>query len=281
MKLFVFDVDGTISDNLALKLDKDLIKELNIRLKNGDCVAIASGRPYIGIIQYLNQLGEGTKFCICANGASITDINGNILMKNTIKLKDFYEFCDTHKEILESKDGNIYTYLNDAVGYFKYDEFIKGETAFNNNFPALDLRNANLSPDTDILKFMVASLPEHSIEIENSIEKSWRDRFSVLRTSSVFIEFINKKTDKASGVEFLMNYCRLNIAFSTSEMQQKIGIKNLFATQSYQKFLQNLNIANNKNFITIHNINNDKNNLKIQMTNHGRLFLNQFLNIFV
>ncbi len=78
-----------------------------------------------------------------------------------------------------------------------------------------------------------------------------------------------------------MNYCRLNIAFSTSEMQQKIGIKNLFATQSYQKFLQNLNIANNKNFITIHNINNDKNNLKIQMTNHGRLFLNQFLNIFV
>lgn len=209
MKLFVFDVDGTISDNLALKLDKDLIKELNIRLKNGDCVAIASGRPYIGIIQYLNQLGEGTKFCICANGASITDINGNILMKNTIKLKDFYEFCDTHKEILESKDGNIYTYLNDAVGYFKYDEFIKGETAFNNNFPALDLRNANLSPDTDILKFMVASLPEHSIEIENSIEKSWRDRFSVLRTSSVFIEFINKKTDKASGVEFLMNY--LNI----------------------------------------------------------------------
>lgn len=82
-------------------------------------------------------------------------------------------------------------------------------------------------------------------------------------------------------LEFLMNYCRLNIAFSTSEMQQKIGIKNLFATQSYQKFLQNLNIANNKNFITINNINNDKNNLKIQMTNHGRLFLNQFLNIFV
>lgn len=82
-------------------------------------------------------------------------------------------------------------------------------------------------------------------------------------------------------LEFLMNYCRLNIAFSTSEMQQKIGIKNLFATQSYQKFLQNLNIANNKNFITIHNINNDKNNLKIQMTNHGRLFLNQFLHIFV
>lgn len=82
-------------------------------------------------------------------------------------------------------------------------------------------------------------------------------------------------------LEFLMNYCRLNITFSTFELSQKIGIKNLFETQSYAKFLQNLNIAKSKNFITINKINNDKNNLKIQMTNHGRLFLNQFLNIFV
>lgn len=82
-------------------------------------------------------------------------------------------------------------------------------------------------------------------------------------------------------LEFLMNYCRLNIAFSTSELSQKICIKNLFETQNYAKFLQNLNLAKSKNFITIKQINNDENNLKIQMTNHGRLFLNQFLNIFV
>ena len=89
MRLYVFDVDGTLVGR-DLELKEDVINLLNKVLDNGDVIAIASGRPYIGILQYFNLLHDGKKYCICANGAEVRDINGKVLFQDTLKLKDYY-----------------------------------------------------------------------------------------------------------------------------------------------------------------------------------------------
>ena len=59
MKLFVFDVDGTlINDD---EPTPELIAAVNERLQKGDAIAIASGRPYTGIKPYLNYFQDGKK----------------------------------------------------------------------------------------------------------------------------------------------------------------------------------------------------------------------------
>jgi len=65
----VFDVDATLIDeNFILK--DSTIEAINERLKMGDVVAIASGRPFLGITQYLDRFCEGKKYVIASNGAA-------------------------------------------------------------------------------------------------------------------------------------------------------------------------------------------------------------------
>ena len=92
MRLFVFDIDGTLINNHKIELKENLKNRLNEILKRGDVIAIASGRPYAGIIQIINQLDEGKKFLLCANGNLITDVDGNELYKCGIKIEEYYKF---------------------------------------------------------------------------------------------------------------------------------------------------------------------------------------------
>ena len=82
MRLFVFDIDGTLINNHKIELKENLKNRLNEILKRGDVIAIASGRPYAGIIQIINQLDEGKKFLLCANGNLITDVDGKFRISN-------------------------------------------------------------------------------------------------------------------------------------------------------------------------------------------------------
>lgn len=208
MKLFVFDVDGTLVGRDQV-LKQETIDLLNKVLENGDAIAIASGRPYTGIKKYFNLLKEGHKFCICANGAEVRDINGNILFSETIKLGDYYNFINAHKNIFDHEHTNIYVYLSEGIGYLKLDKFIESESFYNGNYTKINLNEYNFPSDYPILKFMIATTKDFSLECETYITKEERENFKVLRTSEIFIEFINKNTDKSEGVEYLKNY--LNI----------------------------------------------------------------------
>lgn len=209
MRLFAFDVDGTLI-NGNIKLNELLKNRLNEILKNGDAIAIASGRPYKGIMQILNQLDSGLKFCLCANGNLVTDINGKELYITGLKMKDYYDFVDNHQDIFKNKTSNIYCYTTHRIAYLKSNAWIKFERKANDYFEGVDLRKNRLPDDYHILKFMIASLPKRSKNFdEKHILESEKEKYNILRTSPYFLEFINKNSDKADAVEFLRNY--LNI----------------------------------------------------------------------
>ncbi len=209
MKLFVFDVDGTLVGRDQI-LKEETIILLNRILRNGDAIAIASGRPFTGIKKYFNFLEDGHKFCICANGAEVRDIDGNVLFSETIELGDYYKFIDNHKNIFNHEHTNIYVYLSEGIGYLKLDKFIESESYYNGNYKMINLTGRDFDLNYPILKFMIATTKEFSLECEKYITKEEKTNFKVLRTSSIFIEFINKNTDKSEGVAFLKEYLSLN-----------------------------------------------------------------------
>ena len=207
MRLFVFDIDGTLINNHKIELKENLKNRLNEILKRGDVIAIASGRPYAGIIQIINQLDEGRKFLLCANGNLITDVDGNELYKCGIKIEEYYKFVDRHPKIFNNRASNIYCYTNSHIGYLKNNLWIKAEEKANGNFKGINLKKHPLPNDYLILKFMIASLPRRSKNYdEKEITEEERSKFNVLRTSDFFLEFINKNSDKANAAEFLKNY---------------------------------------------------------------------------
>lgn len=210
MKLFVFDVDGTLLNDFSDTLEQETIDALNDILAKGYAIAIASGRPYIGIKKFLSKINDGLKFCICANGTEVTDMDGNTLYINSIKAIDYYGFYNRHKELLNNPDTNIYCYSHRGIAFYKDGFWIDMESKCNDGLPKFDLKLHPFKDEHDILKIMVASNEIESKRIEDEdITQLEKDKYSIVRSAPYFIEFMKKGADKSRGVAFLKDYLKI------------------------------------------------------------------------
>jgi Cof subfamily protein (haloacid dehalogenase superfamily) len=199
MKLFAFDVDATLVDEDYV-LKESTIESINSRLRNGDIVAIASGRPFLGIVQYLNRFCEGKKFVIASNGAATYDMDGNVLDIEPVYYKDFVEFQKKYGYLIDKYDASIDCYTLKEVGYFRLTYNVELESTCNGNTP---LRDFNLNPmkdDEPLLKMMLAC---HAKDLERVDFDEVNHKFNHVDSSEFYHEFVNKKTDKSRGVEVL------------------------------------------------------------------------------
>ena len=106
MKLFVFDVDGTLV-GISQRLRKKTIEALNSILDNGDAIAIASGRNFSGIKKYLEKLHDGKKFLIVANGAALYDYEGNNIYSLCVDDKVLFDIRNSLSYLInETEKGN-------------------------------------------------------------------------------------------------------------------------------------------------------------------------------
>jgi len=198
MKLFVFDVDDTLVDRDKI-LRSSTIRSLNKCLTNGDAIAIASGRPFIGINQYLSQLVPGLKFAIGANGAAVYDQGGKLLDFHGIPFKDFREFYASHQGIRRF-GGEIYAYALNEVAYFIFGKAIVLEDQLN-HVATRDLMVNPLRDEDMLLKFMTVLAPENSNRLH--VSQHEKKKYHVMRSDPSFLEFTSPDVDKATGVEYL------------------------------------------------------------------------------
>lgn len=201
MKLFVFDVDGTLVYSFG-RLRKRTIKNLNDILDRGDAIAIASGRPFVGIKKFLDKLHDGKKYAIAANGAGTYDCEGNILECVSLTYKDFVDFNNKYENEVKKYKGSIYCYTSDKVGYFFKTTNTVMESICNNHIELQDFNKEPLKDNDVILKIMV-NLSRKDFAIIGF--KDEQIKYHFVDSSSIYHEFVNKDTDKVRGVTALAN----------------------------------------------------------------------------
>ncbi len=202
MKLFVFDVDGTLV-GISQRLRKKTIEALNSILDNGDAIAIASGRNFSGIKKYLEKLHDGKKFLIVANGAALYDYEGNNIYSLCVDDKVLFDIRNSLSYLINEKKASIYCYVENDLGYFEYTRWIINEKVANR----ISTRNLNKNPLTindKIFKIMIAGGKEVSAQI--NLEEDIINNNHVVRSNAFFIEIVNKNADKSYGVSKLMEY---------------------------------------------------------------------------
>lgn len=204
MKLFVFDVDGTLV-GLDYKLKKRTINALNLILENGDAIAIASGRPFLGIKQYLDKLVDGKKFAIAANGAATYDEEKNIIDFCGLHFKDLEDFYQKYKWLIKERNASIYGYSHEKVIYHELSKMAISEGTCNRT-KIQKIRNNKFKDDDPLLKFMIVIDSKDISDIDFKEEKKL---YNVVDSSPIYHEFVNKDTDKSRGVEAVRKYLKL------------------------------------------------------------------------
>ncbi len=207
MRLFAFDVDGTILPSGKDEISEPVIQEINKLLKRGDAVVIASGRPYTGIKPFLDVLGPGKKYAIGANGAGIYDNEGNVIHVFGMTMKDYYEFHERHKDWIKGENV-MYPYLDDGIASFGSNWAVDWEIKFN-LMRFVDLSKDRLHDDKPILKIMLATDDQNQIDLFKIDAKD--KEFNILRSDPVYLEFVNKSADKGTSVGYLAR--ELGVAF--------------------------------------------------------------------
>lgn len=201
-KLIALDMDGTV-----LKEDKTIshenYKAIQEAKANGIKVVLATGRPVKGIENYLKELNLDEKgdYAVTFNGAMVQDTeSGDILANNIMSLDDLHYLNDLSNKlgvhIHALTPNNVITSNKDISDYTVLESYM--------NQIHLDYVDFNnLSEDTKIVKVMLIDHEEILEEAIKKLPKELYENYTVVRSAPYFLEILNKKANKGSGVELL------------------------------------------------------------------------------
>ena len=204
IKICAIDLDGTLFDERKYISDENK-KAIMKAEENGCKVVIATGRPINGVmpvIKHLNLL-KPDDYVICYNGAKVYSITtGNLIYASTLSGKDVKELY------YESKKLNVYFHAfrkneelvtDIANPYTAVEETINKLTATIIDFSKID-------DNEEFLKCMMVGADEDITTAMKNLDQRHYNQYCVVRSSKIFLEFLNKETNKGSALENLANY---------------------------------------------------------------------------
>ncbi len=209
IKLVTIDLDGTLFDN-----EKNISEENKLAIKKchelGVKIVIATGRPEKGVLPTLEALGLTTKddYVIIYNGAKIMNVGTHeLIFSSTISGKMVRKLYDE-----SLKHGvNIHAFRdNDELITPKHNPYTDVESKIN-HVPDVLFDFNNIKDDDVFIKAMLVDSDENITRTIPNVDKYFTDNYSMNRSSKIFLEFLNKNSDKGKALVRLSEYLNIDI----------------------------------------------------------------------
>ncbi len=206
MRLFVFDIDGTLMPKGKMEISPIDIASISKLLENGDAVVIASGRPYCSIRHIIDLfIDSPNKYLIGANGAASYNMDGTFINKNGLELDDLYHFYDIFK------DDEVIAYAYDTKsGLVIYEESLctKIETMLcgipKERFTFVPKEGKPDDLEIPLLKVILGAEPQVSEKV--TFSQKDLETYTINRSDPCYIEILHKGSDKGFQVENLRKH---------------------------------------------------------------------------
>ena len=199
-KLIALDMDGTLL-NEEKKISKANFDAIQNAREKGVKVVLATGRPLKGIHQYLTQLNLISKeeYAVTYNGSLIQNTSGSIIIdKKPLSHEDNKYLYELSKKL----NVNIHALTYDKCITPKFNKYSEYEANMN-QIPLEIVDFENIDENVVIIKTMFIDEPEILDRVVPEIPKEVYDRFTVVRSAPFFLEFIDKSSNKGSGIHKL------------------------------------------------------------------------------
>lgn len=203
-KLVAIDIDGTLLRNDKTLSDKNR-NAINKAVKMGIKVVITTGRPVLGIMNYLKDLdliGEN-EYAIADNGATVYDTkNFSLIHEKALTGKDIKYIYSYMK-----KDNNEIELHVPEGGLVEKDS---GTICTKKRKPYMDIKTVDImkhvKDEDKIFKILVFAEEKTIEESYKNIPSELLEKYSAIRALNNMFEFMYKGSTKASGIEVLRKY---------------------------------------------------------------------------
>ena len=203
-KLVAIDMDGTL-----LKGDKTVSERTKSAIQSaremGVTVVLATGRPIEGVSKYLEELDMYT------DKDYVLSYNGALVQKTKSKesiAKIALEGSDLHylKKLSNELGVNIHAF-SEEKGLItpKNSKYTEVEANIN-NIKINEIDIDAISDDEVIIKIMMIDEPEILGPAIDKLPKYVFEKYTVVRSTPYFLEFLNKEVNKGVGVEMLAKH---------------------------------------------------------------------------
>lgn len=204
IKLIATDIDQTLVGN-ANYMPESAIKAIQEALSAGIKVVLASGRPLVGMQEYLDKLGinGADQYAITHNGAILCSTDGQIIESQLMSYNDYVSMTNfglKHHVPFGVQDANseIYTADRDI-------DYVTALQAVENGC-SIHYRQPDEMPHTfEMAKADFVGDAKKLDEVEKLVHTKYGDTHYVTRAGRIFLELMHKDVNKGHALEYLTN----------------------------------------------------------------------------
>ncbi len=210
IRLCTIDLDGTLFDK-EKNISYENRKAIQEAKENGCKIVIASGRPLEGVLPVLQTLNltSDDDYVICYNGAKILNSKTKqVISSSYITGKDV--------KLLYQESLRLGTFIH----AFQSDETLI--TTMHNPYTDVEVKinhiQDNIVDFTQIkdrdtfIKCMLVGDDETITSAIKRLNPELKDKYCVVRSSKIFLEFLNPETNKGMALEKLASYLGIGMA---------------------------------------------------------------------
>lgn len=199
-KLIAVDMDGTLL-NEQKEISKRCLESISRIKEKGKKIVLATGRPLRGILRYIEilDLFDENNYVVTYNGALVQSTKGGkILYDKPLSLDAYKELYDLSKQL----DVNIHALTDNSVLTPKNNPYTQIESSIN-QIPIIEGSLDEIDNSTNIIKVMFIDEPKKLDTIIPLLPQWVKEKYSILRSASIFLEFLDKSVNKGVGVSLV------------------------------------------------------------------------------
>lgn len=199
-KLIALDLDGTLLNDKK-EISNRCKEDIRKLKENGVSVVLATGRPYHGVMPYIKELNllDDNDFVVTYNGALVKNAKGDkVLKQSPLSLDAYKELYTVSREL----GVNIHALTESSVLTPRNNPYTHIESTIN-QIPVIEGPIEDVNSSTNIIKVMFIDDPKRLDAIIPHIPEWVKVKYSIQRSASIFLEFLDKGVDKGVGVSLI------------------------------------------------------------------------------
>ncbi len=208
IELIAIDIDGTLLDSHH-QITPAVRAAVTAARDRGVHVVLATGRPFVGVRRFLDELGLRSHghYCITNNGALVQDALDGEPIAETVLSFDDYLYCERL-----SRELGVHFHALDYQCLYTANRDISAYTVYESNLSGIPLkfrRVDEMDPAMVFPKVMMIDEPELLDAAIARIPAEARERYTIMKSAPYFLEILDKRVDKGEGVRRLAEHLGL------------------------------------------------------------------------